>query len=63
MEEMERRHWESMESEWEREKQKILNTLVGSSQDLLDFPQESEVKVAPKLAVKYFQQCGNTVRC
>ena len=29
-EETERRHWETMESEWEREKQKILNALVGS---------------------------------
>ena len=42
-EETERRHWESMENEWEREKQKILNALVGSSQDGFDFPQEVEV--------------------
>ena len=41
-EETERRHWETMESEWEREKQKILNALVGSGQDSLDFPQETE---------------------
>jgi len=29
-EEVERRHWECMEGEWEREKQKILNALLGS---------------------------------
>ena len=42
-EEVERHHWESMSSEWEREKQKILNALVGPGQDLLDFPQDTEV--------------------
>ncbi len=32
-----------MSNEWEREKQKILNALIGQGQDLLDFPQETEV--------------------
>lgn len=41
-EETERRHWECLENEWEREKQKILNALVGSGQGMVDFPQESE---------------------
>jgi hypothetical protein len=39
-EEAERCHWESMESEWEREKQKILNALVSSTQDMMDLPPE-----------------------
>ena len=42
--EIERRHWESMSNEWEREKQKILNALIGQGQDTLDFPQDTEVK-------------------
>ena len=32
-----------MENEWEREKQKILNSLRGLGQDTLDFQPESEV--------------------
>ena len=43
-EEIERRHWESMSNEWEREKQKILNALIGQGQDVLDFPQDTEVR-------------------
>ena len=42
-EETERRHWECMENEWEREKQKILNTLLGSGQDTIDFQPDTEV--------------------
>ncbi|ESO86520.1 hypothetical protein LOTGIDRAFT_179365 [Lottia gigantea] len=41
-EEVERRQWESLENEWEREKQKILNTLLGSGQETLDFQPEAE---------------------
>ncbi|KAI0235619.1 Nuclear pore complex protein Nup93 [Lamellibrachia satsuma] len=41
-EETERRHWANMENEWEQEKQKILTALVGTGQDMLDFPQESQ---------------------
>lgn len=41
--EVERRHWECMENEWEREKQKILNSLRGLGQDTVDFQPESEV--------------------
>ena len=37
-----RHHQHSMESEWNSEKEKILNSLLGSSQDL-EFPSESEV--------------------
>ncbi|XP_060553313.1 nuclear pore complex protein Nup93-like [Ruditapes philippinarum] len=40
--ETERRHWECMENEWEREKQKILNALLGSGQDTIDFQPETE---------------------
>jgi hypothetical protein len=32
-----------MENEWEREKQKILNALLGSGQDTIDFQPETEV--------------------
>ena len=42
-EETERRHWANMQNEWERDKQKILTALVGTGQDMLDFPQESQV--------------------
>jgi len=42
-EETERRHWADMESEWEQEKQKILTALVGTGQDMLDFPHDSQV--------------------
>ena len=37
-----RHHQQSMENEWESEKEKILNSLLGSSQDL-EFPSQSEV--------------------
>lgn len=42
--ETERRHWECKENEWEREKQKILNALLGSGQDTVDFQPETEVR-------------------
>lgn len=35
-------HQQSMEGEWEKEKEKILNSLLGSNQEL-EFPSESEV--------------------
>jgi hypothetical protein len=34
-----------MESEWEKEKEKILNSLLGAGQESLDFPSEPEVCV------------------
>jgi hypothetical protein len=37
-----RHHQQSVENEWESEKEKILNSLLGSSQDI-EFPSESEV--------------------
>ncbi|XP_064611037.1 nuclear pore complex protein Nup93-like [Liolophura sinensis] len=40
-EEAEKRHWECAENEWEREKQKILNALIGAGQEL-DLQPESE---------------------
>lgn len=40
--ETESRHWECMENEWEREKQKILNALLGSGQDAIDFQPVNE---------------------
>ena len=44
--EVERQQWESMQNEWEREKHKILNTLLGSGPDTFEFQQETEVGVA-----------------
>ena len=35
--EAERNHWRCMENEWEQQKLKILNSLLGSDQDTLDF--------------------------
>ena len=40
--EAERHHFKSMEREWEKEKEKILNSLLGSTQEL-EFPTEAEV--------------------
>ena len=48
--ELERKHWEGMESEWEREKQRILNALVGTGGDALDFPQDTEVRQCNHMA-------------
>ncbi|XP_005108355.1 nuclear pore complex protein Nup93 [Aplysia californica] len=42
-EEVERRQWECMENEWEREKQKILNSLLGSGQESFEFQQDPEL--------------------
>lgn len=41
--EVERHQWECMQNEWEREKHKILNTLLGSGPDAFEFQQEAEV--------------------
>ena len=41
-----------MESEWEMEKQKILNALVGSGQDTLDFPQETESMLSDPITLQ-----------
>ena len=35
-----------MEEEWEREKEKILNSLLGSGQDVLELPSQNEVRCA-----------------
>jgi len=32
-----------MENEWEKEKEKILNSLLGAGQETLDFSAEAEV--------------------
>jgi len=34
-----------MENEWEKEKEKILNSLLGAGQESLDFAVETEVHV------------------
>ncbi|KAL8622106.1 hypothetical protein ACOMHN_056591 [Nucella lapillus] len=41
--EVERHQWDSMQNEWEREKHKILNTLLGSGSDTFEFQHETEV--------------------
>lgn len=51
-EETERRHWECMENEWEREKQKILNSLRGLGQDTVDFQPESESFLAEPVSIQ-----------
>lgn len=40
-EESEKLFWESMEDEWEREKQKILNSLLGAGKQAMSFPMDS----------------------
>ncbi|KAK3744462.1 hypothetical protein QZH41_012886 [Actinostola sp. cb2023] len=39
----EQHQWSCMENEWEKEKEKILNSLLGAGQETLDFPSEPEV--------------------
>ena len=39
----ERHQWSCMENEWEKEKEKILNSLLGAGQETLDFSAEAEV--------------------
>lgn len=38
-----RRQWQGMEDEWEKEKEQILNSLLGSGQDILELPLQNEV--------------------
>ncbi|XP_059162487.1 nuclear pore complex protein Nup93-like [Physella acuta] len=45
-EEVDRRHWECMENEWEREKQRILNSLLGSGQESFEFQQDPEMLIS-----------------
>ncbi|XP_076352512.1 nuclear pore complex protein Nup93-like [Tachypleus tridentatus] len=40
-----RLYWESLENEWEQEKQRILNALVGSSQEVIDVTLNAESTV------------------
>lgn len=39
----EKHQWSCMENEWEKEKEKILNSLLGAGQESLDFAAEAEV--------------------
>ncbi|XP_033102112.1 nuclear pore complex protein Nup93-like [Anneissia japonica] len=41
----EKHFWDSMHSEWESEKQRLLNALIGSGQDLLDYAPERDSAV------------------
>ena len=43
--EADQRLWQSMESNWEEEKEKILNSLLGSNQDIIELPTHSEVSM------------------
>lgn len=43
-EEVEQRQWECMENEWEKEKKKILNSLLGSGQESLELQQDLGVR-------------------
>ncbi|XP_014680771.1 PREDICTED: nuclear pore complex protein Nup93-like [Priapulus caudatus] len=39
-------YFETLENEWEQEKQRILNALIGSSGEFLSFPQDNEVSIS-----------------
>ena len=58
--EVERQHQETMMNEWEREKQKILNTLLGSGPDAFEFPAETEVSpnCKPRRSLSLVSQSG-----
>ena len=43
--EAERNHWKCMENEWEQQKLKILNSLLGSDRDSFDFPADVIVRL------------------
>ncbi|KAH9515701.1 Nucleoporin nup93 [Bulinus truncatus] len=45
-EEVDTNNWDSMENEWEREKQKILNSLLGSGLETFEFQQDPEVLIS-----------------
>ena len=45
-EEIQQSHWESLRSEWEREKQKILNGLTALGQESLDLTQNTTVSIS-----------------
>ena len=38
-----RRQWQCVETEWEKEKEKLLNSLLGTTHDILELPTEAEV--------------------
>ena len=52
-----------MENEWEREKQKILNSLRGLGQDTIDFQPESEVNIDlftnQRVNIEHFAMLGS----
>ncbi|KXJ26896.1 nuclear pore complex protein Nup93 [Exaiptasia diaphana] len=48
----ERHQWNCMESEWEKEKEKILNSLLGAGQETLGFPSEPEVFSTSSLSMQ-----------
>uniref|UniRef100_S4RD63 Nuclear pore complex protein Nup93 n=1 Tax=Petromyzon marinus TaxID=7757 RepID=S4RD63_PETMA len=41
----EKYHWDNMLVEWEQEKQRILNTLLGSEEDMFDLAPEAELSI------------------
>uniref|UniRef100_A0A2C9L0J0 Nuclear pore protein n=1 Tax=Biomphalaria glabrata TaxID=6526 RepID=A0A2C9L0J0_BIOGL len=48
-EEVDKNNWESMENEWEKEKQKILNSLLGSGLESFEFQQDPEMIISDSL--------------
>ncbi|KAK2560702.1 Nuclear pore complex protein Nup93 [Acropora cervicornis] len=66
----EKHQWSCMENEWEKEKEKILNSLLGAGQESIDFSAESEVFTSSSLNMQgrsaldatelaYARQLGN----
>lgn len=49
---IDRLHWESIEAEWETEKQRVLNTLLGSAQETLDITLENQAVLADSFIMK-----------
>ncbi|XP_071957772.1 nuclear pore complex protein Nup93-like [Antedon mediterranea] len=47
----EKHFWDSMQSEWESEKQRLLNALIGSGQDLLDYAPERDSAVGDSIVM------------
>ncbi|KAH3768860.1 hypothetical protein DPMN_170076 [Dreissena polymorpha] len=57
--EADRRHWDCMENEWEREKQKILNALLGSGHDTIDLQPETDSFLMDSVSMQGRSALGN----
>ena len=41
---MDHHQWTNVEADWEKEKEQVLGSLLGSNQEMMELPAETEVK-------------------